>query len=728
LRNGLDYLKTYHDPERAARYLEQADARRNELTPAEQESLDSALAAVSTQLAGRAPASEESASLPPRPQTAVAVQAPSPGVGLPSLPVLDPVPGPGFGPEPGVVRTSGEADPGLERAPASQVAEAPEREPQPNGEPIGLTVLSDPADQLAGLDSEQPGGAVMPPAEAMPALAPSEGAVPPSASDGLEGPSSASPNGTGDGLGTMTGQGVEGPSSAMPALEAQAEPPALEGQPEPVAEAPGALDVSEPPALPALPGPALEETEPMAMEPEPPLPLAAPDTGSELEAPAEAVVPPVLPPDDASLAAPAENPDVMPAPAALPEESELILAPPEEVAAPRPAPVASELPSLPTLPGLPALPDEPTSGGPYADLSGASLPPLPVQGETAGLEVPPRALEAPAPVELPQPAEVGYPNSNPEIVNAAAAPTTAQRPRAEMPVEPPPAPDASELPGIDLSAVRPGAPSNNAAPIADPAPIANPAPRPVSPPPAEAVPIRQAQAPGRLLGPNAAQPPMAQGTAALSPETLREVEEIARRQEEEMRRNPNPYDMPPAQPAGPGGPDGTLRYPPDPSGTRAELPRAPSPTEARPIRPIPVPEETVQLPARVFDPNRKYWAAPAVCSMPLYFQDAVLERYGQNVEQAMGPVGRFFSYPIDDPRQSNQRIQILQPFYSAGLFALQVAALPYNMVVDPPWESHYMLGYFRPGDPTPPDLYYLPTTGLGPPLHGRRYGRGYDNK
>ncbi len=237
-----------------------------------------------------------------------------------------------------------------------------------------------------------------------------------------------------------------------------------------------------------------------------------------------------------------------------------------------------------------------------------------------------------------------------------------------------------------------------------------------------------------LLDPAAPGAPIPQGTATLNPETLREIEALARRQEEEMQRNPSLYDTPPPRPGGPGGPSmgpgpgATLGYPADPSGSRAELPRAPSPTEARPIRPIEVPEETVQLPPRVFQPNRKYWSASATATMPLYFQDAVLERYGQSVEQAMGPAGRYFSYPLDDPTQSNQRMQILQPFYSAGMFALQVAALPYNMVMDPPWEAHYQLGYFRPGDPTPPDLYYLPTTGIGPPLHGKRYGRGYKKK
>ena len=88
-----------------------------------------------------------------------------------------------------------------------------------------------------------------------------------------------------------------------------------------------------------------------------------------------------------------------------------------------------------------------------------------------------------------------------------------------------------------------------------------------------------------------------------------------------------------------------------------EISRAPSPTEARPIRGIPVPEEFVPLPKRDWDPNRKYWAAAATCHLPLYFQDASLERYGYSMEQRFGHAGRYLSYPIDDTRQSKQRNQ-----------------------------------------------------------------------
>jgi hypothetical protein len=193
------------------------------------------------------------------------------------------------------------------------------------------------------------------------------------------------------------------------------------------------------------------------------------------------------------------------------------------------------------------------------------------------------------------------------------------------------------------------------------------------------------------------------------PETLRDIEEIARRQESER-----PVPTRPSR---------RLSSSVDSEGAEAELPRAPRPNEARPIRPIEVPEDFVPaIERRSFAPYRKYWAAPAVCHTPLYFQDAVLERYGQGVEQATGPhVGRFLSYPLDDPRQSTQRNQIAQPFYSAGIFAAQIAMWPWNMIMDPPWEAQYDLGYYRPGDPIPPDTYYLPKLGTGPPLRGRKY-------
>ena len=136
------------------------------------------------------------------------------------------------------------------------------------------------------------------------------------------------------------------------------------------------------------------------------------------------------------------------------------------------------------------------------------------------------------------------------------------------------------------------------------------------------------------------------------------------------------------------------------------------------------------LPKREWEPNRKYWAAAATCHLPLYFQDASLERYGYSMEQRFGPAGRFLSYPIDDPRQSKQRNQLIQPMFSAALFAFQIGMLPYNLLMDPPWEAEYDLGYYRPGDRVPTDVYYLPLTGVGPPFRGKNYGepggKGYN--
>jgi hypothetical protein len=127
------------------------------------------------------------------------------------------------------------------------------------------------------------------------------------------------------------------------------------------------------------------------------------------------------------------------------------------------------------------------------------------------------------------------------------------------------------------------------------------------------------------------------------------------------------------------------------------------------------------LPPRAWSPERKYWAAAATCHLPLYFQDPVLERYGHSVEQFAGPLGRYLTYPVDDPTQSTQRNQILQPVFSAALFALQIGTLPYNLIMDPPWEAQYDLGYYRPGDQIPTDTYWLPLHGYGPPLHANHY-------
>ena len=202
--------------------------------------------------------------------------------------------------------------------------------------------------------------------------------------------------------------------------------------------------------------------------------------------------------------------------------------------------------------------------------------------------------------------------------------------------------------------------------------------------------------------------------STLRPELKREVEMIVRQQEDDLRRKQQVQAQP-----GNRRPDtisSDLR-----SQTQLDISRAPSPAEARPIKAIPVPEDWVPLPPRTWAAQRKYWAAAATCHLPLYFQDPVLERYGHSVEQFLGPVGRYLTYPLDDPTQSTQRNQILQPFFSAGLFAFQIAALPYNVIMDPPWEAQYDLGYYRPGDNVPTDTYWLPLHGYGPPLRGSNY-------
>jgi hypothetical protein len=301
------------------------------------------------------------------------------------------------------------------------------------------------------------------------------------------------------------------------------------------------------------------------------------------------------------------------------------------------------------------------------------------------------------------------------------APTPAPLPAAAPLPAPAPVP-SPEPPVVSLPAPSPEAPPAAAAAVPDtpPAPMGLPAtptavtpvpdPAPLPPPPAQPEgPSRGRYGIDTLIPQRASDPP----ASTLSPELQREVERIAQKQEEDLRRPQapavgNPADAPPT--------------PGSPTSTRLEISRAPSAVEARPIRAIPVPEDFVPLPKREWNPNRKYWAAAATCHLPLYFQDASLERYGYSVEQHFGPIGRYMTFPVDDPRQSKQRNQLLQPIFSSGLFAAQIVLLPFNMIMDPPWEAEYDLGYYRPGDRVPSDIFYLPLFGVGPPLAGQDYG------
>jgi hypothetical protein len=267
---------------------------------------------------------------------------------------------------------------------------------------------------------------------------------------------------------------------------------------------------------------------------------------------------------------------------------------------------------------------------------------------------------------------------------------------------------AAEPPASDIQATRYPA----MAPVPAQDSPAGPQPLPPLPPPADQM-IDQAPA-SAAAGPGPAT--VSDLRPSSLPDTLRrEVEVVARRQvEERTRRQPEPLPSPFADNAGGGGRS-------DLAASSIELSRPPSPTESRPIEAIPVPEEFETMEARRFDGSRKYWAAAATCHGILYFQDPVLERYGVSSEQRMGRAGRFFSYPLDDPTQSTQRNQILQPFVSVGRFAAQIATFPYKVLVDTPGESEYDLGYYRPGDKVPTDVMYLPHSGIGPPLHGKHY-------
>ncbi|CAN5692026.1 hypothetical protein BH23PLA1_BH23PLA1_32380 [soil metagenome] len=416
---------------------------------------------------------------------------------------------------------------------------------------------------------------------------------------------------------------------------------------------------TEPPTMPEpLPTPDLPQ------EPEPPTPVEPePPTGG----PATLTLPP------------------LPAGPFEPTPSPPISAPPlgEPDSEPEPEPPTGG-PATFTLPPLPAGPTAPEAPQPFPSAVAPETPEpfdLPIEPmPSEALEEPniPIDLAASASISPPQP---GEPDSEPETASLRADDTLAS------PDPLPPLPRAAE------ELLSPEVPSEvfevATRPDLDPAPI--------EPPPFETV-----------------SPTNSRGDVyidTLPPELRRGVEEIARRQEEEQQlRGLPPFDLP----RGYDDED-------ESAFTSLDLPRAPSPTEPIPIESIPVPEEYVPIGPRQWAPRRKLWVAAATCHGPLYFQDAVLERYGQGVEQSVGPIGRFLSYPLDDPTQTQQRNQIAQPFVSAGLFAAQIVLWPYNLIMDPPGEAEYDLGYHRPGDRIPPGTIYLPPFGVGPALRGKHY-------
>lgn len=88
--------------------------------------------------------------------------------------------------------------------------------------------------------------------------------------------------------------------------------------------------------------------------------------------------------------------------------------------------------------------------------------------------------------------------------------------------------------------------------------------------------------------------------------------------------------------------------------------------------------------ARQTSPAVLQWAPTNLYHYPLYFEDFALERYGHTY------------HPV------------VQPFASAGLFATQLAGLPYQMTLHPVHAHEYALGYYRPGECAPKKHYQIP--------------------
>ncbi len=72
-----------------------------------------------------------------------------------------------------------------------------------------------------------------------------------------------------------------------------------------------------------------------------------------------------------------------------------------------------------------------------------------------------------------------------------------------------------------------------------------------------------------------------------------------------------------------------------------------------------------------------HWLPSGNCYRPPYFEDTMLERHGQ-------------AWPC-----------LIQPAASGARFFGSIAALPYGVMVDPPWRPVSSLGHFRPGSATP---------------------------
>lgn len=78
------------------------------------------------------------------------------------------------------------------------------------------------------------------------------------------------------------------------------------------------------------------------------------------------------------------------------------------------------------------------------------------------------------------------------------------------------------------------------------------------------------------------------------------------------------------------------------------------------------------------------WRPAAICHLPLYFEDAMLERHGQ------------------------VRWGCAQPIVSGTKFLATIPLLPYIATLQPPCEPRYTLGHFRPGTCAPAFKDHLP--------------------
>lgn len=408
---------------------------------------------------------------------------------------------------------------------------------------------------------------------------------------------------------------------------------------------------------------------------------------------------------------------------------------------------SSDLPPLPDRPvslepaarnGLPPLPaatiDTPnpavTEPAETAEPARAELPPLPVANEE-------KEALPPLPTATATEAKVGdatlppLPTATAETPKATESAETTEPARAELPPLPdsPPAPTPTNATDDSLpklpeqpERVAQATPDEARTPVSAASDTLPPLPaEEIAGTPRAAAPATEAASESSSFS--------RRYLSGLNDRQRREIEELARMQQERTGGTTpglSPLDAP-ARAAGdsprvplPAGNTSMFGAIDDPL-VRLELPRAPSPAEARPIRAILLPEQFETIKPREFEPRRKMWASAATAHYPLYFQDPSLERYGISVEQRLGRGGRKLTYPIDDPKESKLRNQIATPFFSSGLFALQIATWPFRAIADPPWESTYDLGYYRPGDIVPEDTVVIPWKGVGPLFRGNGY-------